>query len=202
MNLYVIIPAAGLSRRMGRPKLTLELGGRSVIARLLDALNHPAITATVVVYRRSDESLHAELQTFDVIAVQPAQDPPDMRSSVEHGVAELNRCFSPKPDDAWLLIPADHPVLDADVVSELISAWSVSDADVMVPVCNGRRGHPAFFRWSLTSRLADIPADQGLNWLLKSGDVTVREEPVDSDAILLDLDTPKDYASLQQRFRE
>ncbi|MFT4555717.1 MAG: CTP:molybdopterin cytidylyltransferase MocA, partial [Planctomycetaceae bacterium] len=35
MSLFAIVPAAGLSRRMGQPKLVMDLGGKAVIERLL-----------------------------------------------------------------------------------------------------------------------------------------------------------------------
>lgn len=200
MNLFAIIPAAGLSRRMGVPKLTLDLAGRPVVVRLLDALDHSMITATAIVFRQSDVELGETLRPFDVVAVQPEIDPPDMRQSVTHGIAAIREQFTPMPRDAWLLIPADHPVLDAEVVSELIDAWQATDADIMVPVCAGRRGHPAFFRWTLADRLDEIPDDRGLNWLLTADGVTVREHPVESDSILLDLDTPEDLDRLRSRF--
>lgn len=202
MKLYAIIPAAGLSRRMGQPKLTMQLRGRSVISRLLEALDHPEVEATAVVHRRADSVLHAELQNLDIVSVRPELDPPDMRTSVEHGVTALQQKFSPGPDDGWLLIPADHPVLDSTVVTELIEAWSSCDADIMVPVFEGRRGHPTFFRWSLTERLAEIPENQGLNWLLKSAEIPVHETAVLSESILFDLDTPDDFRRLEQRFTE
>ena len=198
MKLFAIIPAAGLSRRMGQPKLTMQLAGRSVISRLLGALNHPAVAATTVVFRRSDERLRTELQQFDVLQVRPEHDPPDMRTSVEHGVATIRETFAPSEHDAWLLIPADHPVIDPNVAADLIDAWSACPADIMVPVYQNRRGHPTFFRWSLTDRLIDIPKDQGLNWLLKSSDVSIHETPVDSESVLFDLDTPDDFKRVEQ----
>ena len=53
-RLFAIIPAAGLSRRMGEPKLLLNLAGQTVIARLLNALDHPRMTSRSVVVRQSD----------------------------------------------------------------------------------------------------------------------------------------------------
>lgn len=200
MRIFAVIPAAGLSRRMGRPKLTLDLAGQPVISRLLDALNHPDVAATCVVFRQSDDALSTVLQDVDVVTVQPESDPPDMRFSVEYGLAEIGQRFEPHAADGWILIPADHPVLVRGIVEELVAAWKSSDADIMVPTWNGRRGHPAFFRWSLVDRLQEIPSDRGLNWFLTAPDVTVHEQPVESDVILLDLDTPEDYERLCSRF--
>ena len=44
--------------------------------------------------------------------------------------------------------------------------------------------------------LAEIPADQGLNWLLRQAGVEVREIAIDDPSVLFDLDTPEDYERL------
>ncbi|MFT5328319.1 MAG: molybdenum cofactor cytidylyltransferase, partial [Planctomycetaceae bacterium] len=85
MSLFAIVPAAGLSRRMGQPKLVMDLGGKTVIERLLTTLSHPAVTETVVVFRRGDDDLANAINSADSVNVQNVQpeiDPPDMRTSV------------------------------------------------------------------------------------------------------------------------
>ncbi|MDG2360467.1 MAG: NTP transferase domain-containing protein, partial [Planctomycetaceae bacterium] len=57
MSLFAIVPAAGRSRRMGQPKLVMDLGGKTVIERLLTTLSLLSVDETVVVFRRGDEEL-------------------------------------------------------------------------------------------------------------------------------------------------
>ena len=205
MSVFAVVPAAGLSRRMGQPKLTMSLAGRPVIEHLLSALDQPGVDAVVIVFRRGDEKLAATLkqtpaqQHARVLSVQPETDPPDMRTSVEIGLAAINERFSPGDDSVWLLIPADHPVLDGDVVRELLAAQSQSDADVLVPTHDGERGHPTLFRWPLADRVPQIPTDCGLNWLVRHESVSVDEIEVATDSVLVDLDTPEDFRKLEQR---
>src|SRR5437879_4363300 len=45
---HAVIPAAGQSTRMGRPKLALPLGGRSVLERVVDALRGAGVDVLVV----------------------------------------------------------------------------------------------------------------------------------------------------------
>lgn len=184
---------------MGCSKLLLPLAGRMVIQRLLSVLQAVDVKTVAVVLRRSDDELKKALSASDVRLIQPEIDPPDMRSSVEAGLALL-QTLRPSDNDGWLLIPADHPVLDAGVLQSLVSAWSATEADILLPEYGGRTGHPAFFRWSLTRRISDIPADCGLNWLRTAPGVRVQKLAVRSESVLLDLDTPEDYRRLQSRY--
>ncbi|MFP6765268.1 MAG: nucleotidyltransferase family protein [Planctomycetaceae bacterium] len=199
MRLFAIVPAAGLSRRMGQPKLVIDLLGKPVVRWLLDTLAQSQIETTAVIMRSSDQELQQYVSRPDALAVLPDVDPPDMRTSVEHGLRAIEKQFHPQPGDGWLLIPADHPVLEVSVLLELISAWNRSAADVLVPQHQGRRGHPAFFRWKLASRVSSVPEGSGINWLLKSSDVQVEAVDVRSETVLLDLDTPADFAALRQK---
>lgn len=203
MAFFAIVPAAGLSRRMGQPKLVMDVAGRTVIDRLLATLSHPSVLETVIVIRRSDVELAEAINALalrNVHLVQPEVDPPDMRRSVQHGIDAIRNRHSPALHDAWLLIPADHPILDRQVLVELIDAWRTTDEEILIPQHDGRNGHPAFFRWSIADRLPEIPDDKGLNWLQMLDGIRIRKLPVDSDSILFDMDTPGDYKRILRHY--
>jgi molybdenum cofactor cytidylyltransferase len=185
---------------MGQPKLMLPLGEKPVIRRLLDVLDCPEVIERIVVVRQDDEALAAEVKAAGATVVAPETPPPDMRISVEQALDAIRARHAPAAEDGWLLIPADHPVLDADVLAGLIAAWNCSDAPILLPRCNGRRGHPTFFRWSLADEVAEIPRDKGLNELVRWHEAAVSEVEVDDTSVLLDLDTPADYEALRTRF--
>ncbi len=199
-RLFAVIPAAGESRRMGQPKLLLPLGGRSVIARLLDALQHPMIRERYVVVRPGDEPLRAAAEEAGAKAIVPATPPPDMRTSVSHAIAEIEKSQAPQDDDAWLLVPADHPVLSRGTIDKLLACWNSTSATILIPTFEGKRGHPTLFRWKLARELASIPPDRGLDWLVQRHSEEIVELPVDDPSILYDLDTPEDYQRLQRQF--
>lgn len=199
---FAVIPAAGRSRRMGEPKLTLPLGDRSVIRHLLDALDRPGIAARVVVMRRDDDALKGEVAKTQAVIVQPDVDPPDMRASVQHALDHIAANFEPADNDAWLLVPADHPAIESQIIDWLLARWAETTADILIPTANGRRGHPTLFRWSLAEAVREIPADQGLNALVARFADTIEEFPVDGSGILTDIDTPEDYTRLRNRFDE
>jgi len=202
MRVFAVIPAAGHSRRMGRPKLLLPLGGQTVIARLLGALQHPQIASRVVVVRTSDGPLQTEVQRGGGTLVSPDIDPPDMRASVEAALNWIRDAHTPSADDAWLLAPGDHPVLDANVIASLIAAFEAQRPKYLVPTCDGRRGHPLLARWETAANVFGLPPGIGLNQLLRENAAEVREHVVLSRSVLCDLDTPEDYERLTRDVSE
>jgi len=181
---------------MGRPKLLLPYQGTTILGRLIHALSAPQIAACCVVIRSDDVALRAEAEQHGTWLIQPAVDPPEMRTSVEIALTEIEQRYHPLESEGWLLIPADHPLLSRPVLEEMLTVWNQSQADILVPTYHGQRGHPTLFRWSMVSAIRAIPPEHGLNWLLKHQPDRVVEWPCDHAEVTLDLDTPEDYARL------
>ena len=195
-RLFAVIPAAGQSRRMGRPKLLLPWGDSTVIETVLSVLDHPSVVARVVVVRAGNASLGETVRGAGGYIVTPTVEPTDMCASVRCALETIQREFSPQNDDGWMLIPADHPTLDRGLIDTLLAAWEQDRPLILVPRAGDRRGHPTLFRWSLAHEVAQIPSDCGLNWLLSEHAADVSELPVSGTAAVTDLDTPEDYARL------
>lgn len=193
-RLFGLIPAAGRSRRMGRSKLLLPWKEVTVIEHLVSTLFHADITAVIVVVRSDDLELQNVLARTRAIIVVPEQPPPEMRDSVEIALQMIRERFQPSDFDGWLLIPADHPVIEPKLLNELLNVWNESNPEVLVPKLGERRGHPTLLRWSLATRVEQLPSGVGINSLLRSSPHLVTEWPTDRDSVLADLDTPDDYA--------
>ena len=200
-RLFAILPAAGLSRRMGVPKLTLPWGDRLVIDRVLDALDLPAITARVLVTRSDNVPLvHAVARHPTVTLLQPDPPPAEMRHSVEAALREIERRFAPAPGDGWLLVPADHPLLDRLTIATLCEGWQTCDAPLLIPTFDGATGHPVVFRWDLATEVFQLPPGTGLNVISRRHAAESRQIPVANPGICEDLDTPADLARLRPEF--
>lgn len=186
---------------MGQPKLLLPWRGTTVLENLMAELSAAGIERRFVVVRRSDTRLAELVRSTGSIAVQPPQDPPDMKASVLTALSAEQQSEHSRRSSSWLLIPADHPLISAGVVRELIDTWTrVShDCDVVVPTSGGRRGHPTLFHGRVRERLNEIPSDCGLNWLMHESRLRCVELPVSDPHVLTDLDTPEDYRRITGR---
>lgn len=203
----VIIPAAGLSRRMGQPKLLLEIDGQTVMSRLINVLlgastvidSGDAITI-IIVGRRHDEALWNVIQPDDerVIAVCPEVDPPDMRASINQALLVARQQLQPTDDDLWMLIPADHPVLDRQVIHDVLQAATQYPQQIVIPVYQGERGHPTAIPWKWVDEVLNWPSDLGLNAWIRSCPERVHEFELQNPAVTWDLDTPEDLARIRE----
>jgi len=182
---------------MGRPKLALPLGDRTVLEHVVAAVHNGGVPDVVVVIGPSTAFLQLLAERAGARVHHLPADTPDMRATVQAGLAWLEQQFQPTDDDTWLLLPADQPTLRSDVIQTLIEAARLQKrCSIFVPVHNGRRGHPTLFRWNLVAALHTFREGEGLNAFIRSRPSETMEIPWNSAEVLCDLDTPEDYERL------
>jgi molybdenum cofactor cytidylyltransferase len=197
-KVFAVLPAAGKSTRMGRPKLALPVGRWTVLERVVRTLRDGGVDRVIVVLgpHGTEFRLPAEAAGADVLLLD--RETPDMRSTVLHGLDWLERTQQPQEEDAWLLVPADHPTMGVTVVRALLQAFAREPhASILIPTFEGRRGHPTLVGWRHVPAIRAV-RQGGLNVYFRQQQAATRELPVDDPTILLDLDTPEDYARLLQ----
>ncbi|HEX2644515.1 MAG TPA: nucleotidyltransferase family protein [Thermoanaerobaculia bacterium] len=192
-----VLPAAGLSRRMGRPKLLLPFRGRPVVAGVVEALRRAGVGPIVLVTsaERTDIQEWARAAGL-LLAVNPAPER-GMLSSIQTGVAALGGGDDlARRREVLLVAPADLPGLQAATVTELLRRQAESAAPLAVPVAGGRRGHPLAIAPGLIPEIATLDLDVGLRQLLDRHAAEVLEVEVEDPGAVDDVDTPQDYERL------
>jgi molybdenum cofactor cytidylyltransferase len=198
MSSPLLLPAAGKSERMGRPKLLLPLAGRTVLGQLLSAARSGGGWPALVVVRPGDVDLAETARGEGASVLVLPADTADMRATVIAGLAHFEATTTNRA--GFFLVPADHPTLTADVFRVLADEAGHGDASIVVPVHQGKRGHPVWIRWDHVAGLRRLAPGQGINTYLRQHSDTTREVAWPDDAILTDLDTPEDYRRLVERW--
>jgi molybdenum cofactor cytidylyltransferase len=189
-----IVPAAGRSARMGRPKLALPVDGRPMLERVITALRDGGANSVVVVTGPHDPTLAplARRAGADVCELTVAT--PDMRTTVEHGLSWLEDRFHPRPNDAFLLTPGDIPFLDSAVVRTLCATWNRRPSStILIPAFEGRRGHPALIAWRHVAAIRALAAGIGIDGYLRQNAGETSEVHVTGGEGFADIDTPADF---------
>jgi molybdenum cofactor cytidylyltransferase len=197
MRTFGLIPAAGKSVRMGQPKLLLPLGGQTVLARVVAAVRDGGVTDVLVVVGPAGDAVETAALHAGAHVLKLTEDTADMRETCQRGLDWLASQFQPGPGDGWLLLPADHPTTRPAIVRTLLEAATNNpQRSIIVPVCEGRRGHPVWLRWEHAAALRSLPMGQGLNALVRGHAENTLELPWPDPEVLRDLDTPEEYERL------
>lgn len=184
-----IILAAGLSRRMGRPKSELAWGNGTLVTHVVRLTREHMGWVTVLV--RSP--FLAPLQgVVDIVNPSPEK---GIAESLRLGLEVVLNRHDSLPIAIFL---ADQPFVQARDTTEVWTALlQHPEAMAARPKYNGRIGHPVLIRSNLlASIMKDLSGDQGLgSWLGKRSDVLTVDIAVGSRPNpAWDLDTPEDYA--------
>ncbi len=196
-----ILLCAGASSRLGEPKALAELGGRSVLERLLRAARG-IDREPLVVTGRHHEVIAAAARDLGGVTVRNERWTEGRTGSVLTGAAA-------RPGADVLVMPADVPLVTRETVRALAAAWREAGAPPrgwMAPKVTGRDGrtlfgHPVVIgRGLCADELRGLPPDAGLRTLRVLADPLLSLEVTDA-AVLDDLDTPSDLEALRARFR-
>lgn len=143
-RLYVIIPAAGSSTRMGQNKLFLKIGGMTVIARTLSAFKELGeegvhISAILVTNEAGKDLLEDEVAAGGFGFVEKIVSGGASRTeSVYNGVVALSSLdVPPSPDDAVFIHDGARPLVDTDILKDGLARLETCDVCVAgVPLKN------------------------------------------------------------------
>jgi molybdenum cofactor cytidylyltransferase len=187
----VVVLAAGKSSRMGANKLLLDVAGRTVLDRLLDALTE-SVDEVVVVTGNNPEPIRTIAEAHGVRVAHNPDHEKGMTTSFQTGVRALEGL------DGVFLVLGDQLGLRPELPRRMAAALEdVPSALIVSPMHNGKRGHPVLFRWSLRGEI--LAVEGALKEVVEryAGEhVTVEG----GEWSTLDFDTPADFERARRLF--
>lgn len=187
-----VLPGAGASRRMGRPKLLLPYRGGTLVGAVVEALRGGGVSTIVLVTSPEDEDLRAWAREAGVMTAVNPDPQRGMLSSIREGIAALGRT-----GEILLVSPADLPALRSETVAALIQQMEETGAPLAVPVYQGKRGHPLAIAPTLIPEIDTLDPDVGLKQLRDRHEALLLEMEVEDPGVVQDVDTPEEYESLE-----
>jgi molybdenum cofactor cytidylyltransferase len=189
MNLGAIILAAGYSSRMGGFKPLMQLGGQSLLERCVGLFRQAGIQTVVIVTGHRGEDVEVESRRFGLRCIHNPEYSQGMFSSVCTAVNHMSGV------DGFFILPVDIPLIRPTTLTALSTAFN--GRTVIFPSFEGMRGHPPLIPALLIPAILAYTGQGGLKSLLemqKAEDMAVSDQ-----GILMDADTPEDFAALTHR---
>jgi molybdenum cofactor cytidylyltransferase len=192
-NITSILLAAGLSRRMGQPKMLLPWNGTTVLGQVVSTFAAAGMEEILVITggeREIIEGLVSQLALlYPVRAVfNPAHAEGGMLSSIKAGLSVLNSQYS-----AALIGLGDQPQVRENNVRSICATFVQTRRPLVVPSFQNRRGHPWLARRTIWSEILALPNSTTMRHFFSTHSGQVEYVAAD-ESILQDLDTPEEYA--------
>ena len=184
-----ILLAAGLSRRMGEiNKLLLEVDGAPMVVHAANRLMEADVDERIVVLGHEAGRVREALNGFDVRFVENPGYPQGMTSSIQAGV----RAVSPA-SVGYLIALSDMPRLSPSTPAGVLAAFRAAEAlrpgAIVIPVYQGRRGHPVVFSVVYREEILAHDEPEGCRGIVKRHAHRVIEMPTEDEGAVWDVDT-------------
>jgi len=186
--IWAMILAAGESKRMGKPKLLLPFGEKTMIETVIDRVIQSKAEKILIVLGSNREKIEKKIGNLPLeIAVNP-DFREGMLSSVQRGLEAL-----PEEARAVLVFLGDQPSIPSEVIDRVIDAFRETGKGIVLPVYKGERGHPVLIDMKYRHEVENLNPEVGLRELVYGQPDDILEVEVDDAGILRDINDIEDY---------
>ena len=200
IEIYGVLLAAGLSTRMGAPKLILDMGGGPLIEWAIRAALGAGLTRVIVVTSGRDRLIGRSLDNWSgdprLLRVQNPRPELGMASSMRVGLAAV----SPNAAGAMILL-ADQPLITPAVIDRLLAEFARCPDRIVTPTVQGRRTTPVTLPADLFGELLRVEGDVGGKPVLKANAHRILPVELGSQYDDRDVDTPQEAADTAEEIR-
>lgn len=184
----VIILSGGNSSRMNSPKAFLSIKGITLVETLCNTYLNAGLKKPIIVFNcHLFQNKLAELtkSIIEKVTIIKNNFPDKGRTfSIQLGLAGLennSNCF---------IQNIDNPEVNTELIKKMLTA--IEDDGFVVPVKNGRGGHPILLGKNIVHYLKNKKSD---NWILKDELKKFKKIAIEAGEInvLLNLNTPLDW---------
>jgi molybdenum cofactor cytidylyltransferase len=187
----VILLAAGKSKRMGRPKQLLPFRGSTVLEQIIKNLSESKLDELIVVTGYQGERIAQRITDKQIKIAVNREFQRGIGSSIKCGLTQVS-----ERSNAIMIVLGDQPLIEKHTINPLIQTFSMTEQGILVPIYRGIRGHPVIFDMKYRDELLRLPDDVGGRKLIKERSNDVFKVEVDSESVVIDVDTRGDWLSL------
>ncbi len=186
-----IILAAGMSRRLGRPKQFLEIGGKPLLAHVIERALASRLDAVTVIVGHEAEATRTAIAHYDVAVKVNPDYAKGQSTSLIAGVNALRAGA-----DATVVLLGDQPGIRVATVDALIARRRATRAPIVMTAYGDIRSHPVLFGAETFDELRAISGDKGARDVIRSYGDRVNAVADGRTSPPADVDTHEAYAAI------
>lgn len=183
-----VILAAGLSRRMGKPKLILRRRGKTLVRTVAENVLTGGAEEVILVTGAYGRAIAGQVNDLPLTLVHNPDYASGQGTSLAVGASSVN-----PQSDAVMVLMGDQPLITPHLIRQFTGVFLSFRPLIMRPAYNGRPGHPVFFNSVLLPELVKLSGDTGARGVLEKYRGELYLYPTSDPAVCFDVDTPEDY---------
>jgi molybdenum cofactor cytidylyltransferase len=197
-RIAALLLAAGRSTRMGGPNKLLEpIDGTPMVARTATRLLSSRARPVVAVLGNQADEIDRALGKLPVERVRNPSFAEGLSTSLKFGLAAL-----PNDIDGAVVCLGDMPLITGRDIDRLIAAFNpLEGRAIVVPTRRGKRGNPVLWARRFFAEMAELAGDVGAKHLIGEHAELVCEVEMDTDGVLVDIDTPEALAEFRGKIK-
>ncbi|MCX7641993.1 MAG: NTP transferase domain-containing protein [Elusimicrobiales bacterium] len=194
--MYLIILAAGKSKRIGRDKVFIKYKGKTFIENIVDKLNSKVDKIIIVTGIHNHERIKKLfIDKKNIITLKNTKYHLGQIFSIKLATKYVKKYFIPKP---LLIHLVDQPHIKKNTYLKMLKEFKKNDKYINIPTFyikkekKYKRGHPVIIPPKYFKLLMKNPYHCGLHWLIHHKNVKTNNVIVNDKAVIEDIDTKKD----------
>lgn len=186
-----IVMASGHSKRLGRDKLFVVYGGKTLLEITLERLKKTSVDEIILVYR--DKKALEIAKKHSIGHVYNGNSEVGQSESIKHGIKACDT-----GTDGYMFTVVDQPFMKSETVDELLTKFREDTGKIVLPISGGKRGNPVIFPSNYREELLALTGDIGGKSVIEKHLDSLKYVQVEKEE-LFDIDIEEDLAALNRR---
>lgn len=190
--LSCLLLAAGQSQRFGSPKALAEINGQVIIQRLQQTILDAKIDELIIVLGAYSQEIEPFLLNHNQVKFVYNKDYNfGQTSSFLKGLEKISPL-----SQGVMLMPVDYPCVTRQTFDSLREEFYRQPQKIIIPVYQGKKGHPPVFPIRLKDRFLKLNYSEGINSLYRelSGEIVLC--PVEDPGVIQTFNTPQEFEKI------
>lgn len=183
IKIWGIILAAGEGKRAGGGKLSRDIQGKPMLQHVVEMATQSSLDGVLLVigYERNLGEKIAKCT-----GIKSYYNPDyslGMSTSLKLGISKV-----PEGISAVAIILGDMPYVQRKTLDSIVNLYKTTRSKIIIPVCNGKKGHPVLMSCKYNGEIYNILGDIGAREIIKKHRDEVMHWQTNDLGILRDID--------------
>ncbi len=189
-----LILAASQGKRLGAVKPLMPADHAVLLDRVVKQFRKAKLDDLIVVLGHEARQIVQRIPLNGIKIIINSEHRIGLSSSIQRGLAHVSSRFK-----AVMIVSGSMALVTTQTVDTLIAEYNASKKGIVVPVHQGQHGHPVLIDMKYLEALLELRGDVGARSVIDSNASDVHEVPIDSDEVLIDIDSREAWEKVRSR---